>query len=81
MLDRLQQFKETANKHGITVDLKASLNDDEQAINQDRELISEYLQYVTQAQKLLQEAEQNNRTMKDIAHKQMFDNKSANQGL
>lgn len=53
--------------------------DEEQ--NNDRELISEFLFYAKETQGLLQSVEKNNSMMKEIVHKQVYENKSANQEI
>ena len=79
MLDRLQQFKETASQHGIQVDLTAKLNDIEAEQNNDRELIKDFLDIVGTCQDQLNIAESNNNQMKQLASKSVHENKSSQQ--
>lgn len=47
-------------------------------LEMDRELIADFLDTAKEVQKMLEAVESNNKKMKTISHKQIYENKSAN---
>ena len=54
MLDSIQEFREVAKAQGVDVDLAQPLNDStDEEMAKDRELISEFMHYTHETQRLL----------------------------
>lgn len=66
-----------AQKNGISFGLNDSLIEGEE--NTDRELIADFIQWTKVAQSSILKMEANNGDLRDIAEKQLNENKSANQ--
>jgi hypothetical protein len=60
MLDRFDDLKRMVQNENISMHLNESLADEEDQVNNDRELIVEFLDNTKEVQKCLQEMESNN---------------------
>ena len=79
MIDNIKDFCNVAKEFGTDVDLATPLNDStDEEMQKDRELISEFMSYTKETQRLLTICDQSNTQMRNIAQKQIHDNMSAN---
>ena len=80
MLDRLDDIKQMGQEQFGTLDHPADLEDNQSAtLNNDRELIVEFLGYTKEVQIALQEMEENNVDMRRLVQELIMDKKSSGQ--
>jgi len=77
MLDRFDDLKKMVQNENISMHLNESLADEESQVNNDRELIVEFLENTKEVQKCLQEMESNNSQMRGLVNELISDKKSA----
>ena len=77
MLDRINALREAASQHGhddLVQDIEPIRNEEGQK-NNDRELIIDFMSHMLKTQRLLAGVEASNEKLKDMADKQMYEDR------